>query len=128
MTMQEIFGEPIYVYTRQQAIEDGVLVDVTEWAGSGPNGMMGGFTVPVAMTAAVWALCQPPRNSIEDVRGRAHDVLWMARLAVHVHLKRACSDPEPHLPFTVRIGRKNYRLIVAFSGHEGFTIGLPEDF
>ena len=29
--LTEFFGEPISVYTRQQAIEDGALVDVTEW-------------------------------------------------------------------------------------------------
>ncbi len=38
----------IYRYTRQQAIEHGVLVDLTEWARET------GFTIPVACTAAVW--------------------------------------------------------------------------
>jgi len=44
-TMNEIFGDLIYAYTRKQAIEDGVLVDITEIAK--PE-----FKVPVAMTIA----------------------------------------------------------------------------
>ena len=38
----QILGEPIHVYTRRQALEDGVLVNVTEWA-SGETGFLGGF-------------------------------------------------------------------------------------
>jgi hypothetical protein len=54
--LTEFFGEPLSVYTRDQAVKDGVLVDVTAWASSGPNGMMGGFRVPVAVTKALWDL------------------------------------------------------------------------
>jgi D-tyrosyl-tRNA(Tyr) deacylase len=73
----------IHSYTRAQALDDGVLVDVTEWAS--PREMMRGFTIPVAMTAAVWALCEAPEESGESARGRAHDVLWMASLAARRH-------------------------------------------
>jgi|GEM_PF-3971997 len=31
-TLAEVFGQSIYIYTRAQAIEDGVLVDVSETA------------------------------------------------------------------------------------------------
>jgi hypothetical protein len=40
----EVFGDPISIYTRDQALEDGTLIDVSAWAGSGPDGMLGGFT------------------------------------------------------------------------------------
>jgi hypothetical protein len=46
--------------------------------------MVFGFMCPVAVTAAVWKDINaiPPRlEGIADVRGRAHDVLWMAALA-----------------------------------------------
>lgn len=43
-----VFGPPIHIYTRAQAIADGVLVDVTEEA------QRFGFGVPVAVTRAVW--------------------------------------------------------------------------
>ena len=45
----DIFGEPIAVYSRRQAIEDGVLVDVSEVITPCP------FKYPVAMTLAAWA-------------------------------------------------------------------------
>lgn len=79
--LQDVFGEPIFCYSRQQAIEDGVLVDLTEWAG--PQGMMGGFTVPVAVTASIWNEIEDIPDSLpwQDTRGRAHDVLYMARIA-----------------------------------------------
>src|SRR4051812_27741843 len=41
-----VFGEVIFAYTRKQAIEDGVLVDVTETAKEA------GFKIPVALTRA----------------------------------------------------------------------------
>ncbi len=72
-------AEVISVYTRAQAIEDGVLADVTGVAREA------GFTVPVALTAAVWALVEPTEREreeyLQDVQGRLWDVLWMAFLA-----------------------------------------------
>lgn len=49
--LAEVFGEVISSYSRKQAIEDGVLIDVTEAA----NQL--GFRVPVAMTSAAWGDC-----------------------------------------------------------------------
>ena len=67
----------IHSYTRAQAIEDGVLVDLTEWARET------GFHIPVACTAAVWRqYVTPPKGTRElgqSERGRAHDMLWMVR-------------------------------------------------
>ncbi len=79
--MPQLFDDAdvIHTYSRAQALADGVLVDVTEWAST--REMMGGFVIPVAVTAGVWALLEPPEGSCESIRGRAHDVLWMASLA-----------------------------------------------
>ena len=46
----EIFGDLIYSYSRAQAIEDGVLMDVSERA------MRAGIKYPTACTHGVWAL------------------------------------------------------------------------
>lgn len=76
-----IFGETIHSYSRAQAIEDGVLVDVTGTAKEA------GFTCPVAMTRAAWADCvewtnrDSDRQVYQDEGGRLWDVLWMASLA-----------------------------------------------
>ena len=77
-SLSEIFGDLVFQYTRKQAIEDGVLVDVSEIAHEA------GFKYPFAMTAEVWSLIEniPERYSCEDVRGRLWDVLMMARHAI----------------------------------------------
>ena len=70
----------IFSYTRAQAIEDGVLVDLTEWAKET------GFRIPVACTAAVWhGYIVPPAGTEKlgpSERGRAHDTLWMLYCAI----------------------------------------------
>jgi len=50
-TEHPFFGEVVSVYTRAQAIADGVLIDVSEMAGEA------GFRWPVAITAAAWEDC-----------------------------------------------------------------------
>jgi hypothetical protein len=79
--MHELFGKPIYVYTRAQAIEDGELVDLTPWARET------GFKFPVAITRAAWAdFIEWPDGTRggdgQSERGRAHDVLWMLLCAI----------------------------------------------
>ncbi len=77
--MQEIFGEPIHSYTRAQAIEDGVLIDVSTTAREA------GIVWPVAMTAAAWADCVTWSDADEARKGytgqsesgRLWDVCWM---------------------------------------------------
>ena len=70
----------IHRYTRAQAIEDGVLVDLTEWARET------GFSIPVACTAGVWnGYVIPPEETRElgqSERGRGHDLVWMLYCAI----------------------------------------------
>lgn len=81
-TVTDLFGEVIYSYTRAQAIEDGVLVDVSETAREA------GFRWPAAMTSAAWADCvawseeDNQRQIYQDESGRLWDVLWMALNAI----------------------------------------------
>ena len=130
-TLEETYGEVISSYSREQALEDGVLVDLTEWASS-TKGFMGGFTCPVAVTQALWADIEAIPKSLEgiaDVRGRAHDVLWMASLAVRSMIKRDIRDGGFKVILPSRGTRKRNRILrVTFNEAEGFTIGFPEDF
>lgn len=79
--LSEVFGDPIHVYTRRQALDDGYLVDVTTTA------QEAGFRFQVAMTQAAWADCvawseeDSQRQVYQDEAGRLWDVLWMASLA-----------------------------------------------
>ena len=70
----------VFRYTREQALADGVLVDLTPWARET------GFALPVACTAAVWnQYIVPPEGTHElgqSERGRAHDVLSMLYLTI----------------------------------------------
>ncbi|WP_456447980.1 DUF6573 family protein [Thiolapillus sp.] len=81
-TAENLFGEVIYAYTRAQAIEDGVLVDVSETAREA------GFRWPVAITQAAWEDCiawtedDNNRQVYQDESGRLWDVLWMALHAI----------------------------------------------
>jgi hypothetical protein len=135
------WGAPISVYTRQQAIEDGVLIDVSAWAGSGPNGMLGGFSVPVVMTRTLWDHVdldadeltpwrRQARQRGESTRGRAHDVLWVANLAA----RRAADNDRVHFFVLMTtegarggLVRKRLHLEAVIDG-DGVTIGFPEDF
>ncbi|MGB9498726.1 MAG: DUF6573 family protein [Dissulfuribacterales bacterium] len=67
--------EVIYSYTRKQAIEDGVLIDVSDTATEV------GIKYPVAVTSAVWNRYIKPDSSLksfgQSVHGRLWDMLWM---------------------------------------------------
>ena len=74
-TMSDLFGAPIYVYSRADAIEDGVLVDVSEVAREL------GIKYPVAVTQAVWGRWVEYRGAAagQSVQGRLWDVLNVFR-------------------------------------------------
>ena len=86
----DLFGPVIYSYTRRQAIEDGVLVQLS---GPGYEGdewvpamvAEAGITVPLAMTAEAFYQCVDMTPAAEracnDIKGRLWDVLWMFTLA-----------------------------------------------
>lgn len=68
----------VHTYSRSQAIEDSVLVDVTEIAKEA------GFTIPVAVTQTVWHEYVEWGNvknkkAIQNTEGRLWDVLSMLR-------------------------------------------------
>jgi len=96
-------GEVIDSYGRAQAIEDGVLIDVSE-----PATRMDGFKMPVAMTAAAFgatvaagaswhkdAEVEPDQFETlnlpagQTVDGRLHDVFWLLRVGI-----KASKEPD----------------------------------
>ncbi len=99
----------IYTYTRAQAIEDGVLIDVSEMAKEA------GIKWPVAVTAAVWALTEDilPEHRHQDVTGRLWDVLWMLRWAI--------VSPEGRLPGSTET-EVLYRFVMHHDGEELVTL------
>jgi hypothetical protein len=104
-SFSDLFGEPIYAYTRAQALEDGVLVDVSELA------QEAGFRYPVAMTRTAWADCvewsdldSEKQQVCQDPIARLWDVLFMAAYAA----RRSAGD---HLTFRVhRVPRDGHAI------------------
>jgi len=90
-----LFGELISSYTRAQAIEDGVLVDVSEPAREA------GFRYPVALTRAAWelAVAVPEGVTLQDEPGRLLDVLSVLRFAIR------CGPSRDKLCFKVKVYR-----------------------
>ncbi len=66
----------IHTYTRREALDDGVLIDVTEIAKAS------GFRIPVALTASAWAECIAVPFEPQEERERLKDVLWMLLFAI----------------------------------------------
>ena len=130
------YGDVIATYTRAQAIEDGVLVDVSETAREA------GFVVPVAVTRAVWEDCcdweseaDQKKNGWQSTSGRLWDVVSLARWAI-----RRARRGEQHEALYYRIsrvprvghGRKRIVILklVSGAGDDGehvITIMQPEE-
>lgn len=68
-------ADVISSYSRARAIEDGVLIDVSETAKEA------GIRFPVALTAAVWGSYVEVPDGVQgqDSQGRLWDILWMFR-------------------------------------------------
>lgn len=127
-SMEEFFGEPISIYTRAQAIEDGVLVDVT------PIAKEAGIKWPVALTRTVYSgVVEPEEYDREhcgqDAAGRLWDVLWILKVTLD---RKPATDT---FGYTVLV-RKHGNLIrqelkcVTGPDDEGkgcFTVMLPEE-
>lgn len=78
----EIFGEPIHTYTRAEAIEDGVLIDLSYAESDTAPVCRQHYKYPIACTAAVFAVMEKAVNNrryCNDYAGILHDMLFMSR-------------------------------------------------
>jgi hypothetical protein len=120
--------ELIAVYTREQAIADGELVDCTKAAREY------GIRIPVALTRASWELCvelsDAARRAGNDVVGRLRDVLWMLTIALR-HVKG-----EGRIAFSLycvttrtRTARIELHAVIGPGDHSEpvITVMLPEE-
>ncbi len=117
----------IYSYTRAQALEDGVLIDVTEEA------MASGFKIPVAVGDNLFHRYVVPSEDLKEgqsMEGRLHDVFEMLKAAASMRWdgSRVLFD----VLFLMSPGKLDQVKILAVvgPGDEGepvLTICLPED-
>lgn len=100
-------AEVISTYSRAQAIEDGVLVDLCQAGDFDKAVKEAGFKFPVACTAEVFAECIKLTKAAEragnDINGRLWDVLWMLKCAIR-HARNT-----DRIEFVVRIVRDRVR-------------------
>ena len=115
----------IHTYTREEAIADGQLIDVSE----SPEAKEAGFKVPVCLTVGVHALVQVPASlgGEQDYSGRLWDTLFLAAAA----FKQA--EDKTLVPYKViyKITPRRFSTVtlwLCFSEFEGFTIMLPEEY
>lgn len=120
--------ELIYSYSRRQALEDGVLLDISQ------DAKESGFKVPVAVSDNLYHQYITPPPGLEgegqSARGRLHDVLQMFRVAI------ASNSNETMLFFDVLFLMRpgHYGKVKLFAeigpdddGKPCMTICLPED-
>ena len=131
----DFWGKPISVYSRAQAIADGVLIDVTETA------KQAGWKYPVAINDNAWAMIVPSAEVADhygcDEAGRLWDVLWMGMLkARSIALQRGAAGSvilfDLILPQTVRDGNEHIVQLKAVCGpgdtpEPVITIMRPQD-
>lgn len=120
--------EIISEYTRDQAIEDGFLVDVSDMAREA------GFKWPVAVTRRVWdEIVTPDPRAVQwgqSEKGRLWDVLYLARIAA-----RGCAGRVMHYRLSVILKERQRRTIILKSvvggetpdGGPCITIMLPDE-
>ena len=124
-----IFGEPVSIYTRAQALADGFQIEVTKTAAEA------GIRYPVFLTRAVWDafVTVPPGVAGQDEPGRLWDILWMTHQAI-----RRAKPLQLRLPVTLYVRNDNRaaRLVTLLAtcgpldiddAHPAITIMLPDE-
>lgn len=79
-----LFGDMIYGYSREQALNDGVLVSLDPKLCH-----EAGFKFPIAVSDHLWGVINPGNLETmpgQSITGRVWDLLWMFKLAI--------SDPK----------------------------------
>lgn len=97
----EVYGEPISVYTKEQAIQDGILIKVD---------YLSNTNLPVTFTS----------NLFSDVKDHYNDII---KKGLDLLNKK---DPEDDDNYKLRVIEKNQIWVIANS--EGVTFMKPEDY
>ena len=114
---------PIYSYTAEQAVEDGVLMEVDR-----DLCKEAGYRWPIRITQGVASLVQPTEEEEslgQSVEGRLWDMLFMARIAI------LNADRYEHIsPFDVMFGEETVTLWACLDGTSGPAIHIikPDEY
>ena len=129
MTTDKAFGNLIYSYTRAQAIEDGVLIDITA------DAQAHGFKVHTVVTDNLYhRYVEVPsgldRSFGQSSAGRLHDLLTLAMFAARA--SKGTDRVYFKISFLMEPGRSEEANIIAHigpgdHGEPVLTLMLPED-
>ena len=119
--LTDFYGPVISRYTRAQAIEDGVLIDVSDHEAAEM------WKFPVAITSALHGeLSVGAGKDAATFTARLRDVFHMMKLRAF-----ARSEPDPDVFFRVKVGRRVLRLWGNIGPGDDpapvLTVGFPED-
>lgn len=123
----DFWGEPIYSYTRAQAIDDGMLIDVSETAREA------GISFPTVVTLNLWETYIMPSKADaklgQDMAGRLWDTVFMAVMAMKQ--ARGKSRVQFKVSYMVK-GKQTQPTLIAACGPGDtaapvITIMLPDD-
>lgn len=122
--LDNLWGKPISVYSRAQAIADGLLIDLS--TATDDKGHLlcpqAGFKIPAAITRAAWAATieaggtwKPDGDGEilelkggQSLTGRLWDVLWMLRSAIG----QAGKSDRVHFQVLVDVNGNGHREMV----------------
>jgi hypothetical protein len=95
------FGPVIFAYTRAQAIDDGVLVDLSQLPIVRKH-----WRSPLACTSAVWSVIREAVDSQGcDLDGVLHDLFWMSK----IHIQYADhGEGQSQILFTCQVGSTHH--------------------
>lgn len=133
----ESFGEYSREFTFEEALLNGLLVNVTSWVrhemGFGENR----YRVEVAVTARLWKTIvrvSPLAKVWQTVVGRGNDVLWLASYALHKARQAGleAASFESFLPTEDDYGTECIKQLRAERSNEGrrstVVIGFADEF
>lgn len=102
----------ISVYTRKQAINDGVLADLSTLFPAECRV----YRYPVACTESIWRLLESAVDAkLGDIKGLVGDLLWMSQKGIVKKLS------ESTMLFQVHIGLKNHTFKVKVGPADDMT-------
>ncbi len=108
----------VYTYTRKQAIEDGVLIDITDTAKEM------GFKFPVAITSTVWhGYIIPPKELKcwgQSEKGRLWDVIFL----LYFRISQSLPKHSLHFITVFMMPDKRHDYILEFHKNMHFAVEI----
>lgn len=121
MATNSTFGDLVYSYTRKDAINDGVLVNLSKFPVTRAY-----WSRNLCCTAIVWAIIEEANKTGSDLDGVLHDIYWIAKTAIS-----RGNREDDSASFRVAIGNRDFdlRLHIGPGDHAEpvLTLMLPHE-